>query len=93
MTNIKILSFIHPDCGPCKIMGPILRDLSKEYQQEVIFEYVNTKEEPEVAKAQGVRGVPTFMFFRGETKVAQVEGQVQYEVLKDLIGQQLHDNL
>ena len=49
-------------CRPCKIAGPILEDLAKEYQNDIYVYKVNTEEERELAAAFGIQSIPAFLF-------------------------------
>ena len=56
-----IIDFYADWCQPCKILSPILEDLSKEYP-EIDFYKVNTETEPELAMVFQVRSIPTLFF-------------------------------
>lgn len=50
-------------CAPCRMLDPILDELSKEYP-DVTFESVDIEEQPEVARQFAIRSVPTLMLFK-----------------------------
>lgn len=64
-----------PWCGPCRAMAPVLEDLAARYAGRVKVVKVNVDEEPAIASAFGVQGIPTLAVVRG-TKV--VDGQVGF---------------
>ena len=68
-----IVDFYADWCGPCKKIAPTLDELSKEYKGKIIIYKVNTDKEPELAKAFGIRSIPTILFIpqQGEPQTAQ----------------------
>ena len=52
-------------CGPCKMIGPSLEEISKEMQGKVKITKLNIDENPELAAQFGVRSIPTLMVFKG----------------------------
>ena len=69
-------------CGPCKMIGPSLEELAKEYGPRVKIAKINIDENPHAPSKFGVRSIPTLMVFKGgkvaSTKVgAAPKGQLQ----------------
>jgi thioredoxin 1 len=69
-------------CGPCKMIGPSLEELAKEYGSRVKIAKINIDENPHSPSKFGVRSIPTLMVFKGgkvaSTKVgAAPKGQLQ----------------
>jgi thioredoxin 1 len=69
-------------CGPCKMIGPSLEELAKEYGPRVKIAKINIDENPHSPSKFGVRSIPTLMVFKGgkvaSTKVgAAPKGQLQ----------------
>ncbi|MEH0165875.1 thioredoxin TrxA [Paucibacter sp. JuS9] len=52
-------------CGPCKMIAPILDDVSKDYQDKLQITKMNVDENREVPAKFGIRGIPTLMLFKG----------------------------
>jgi len=50
-------------CGPCKVIGPILEEISVERKELIKIMKLNIDENQEIAQKYGVRGIPTLMFF------------------------------
>ena len=60
-------------CGPCKMIGPILEELSNELSEKIIIAKHNIDEEPNTPTKFGVRGIPTMLLFKdGELKSTKV---------------------
>lgn len=56
-------------CGPCRMMTPIVDDLSAEYNGRAVIGKLNVDHNPEVPTDYNVRGIPTFLLFKnGELK-------------------------
>jgi len=56
-------------CGPCRMMTPIVDDLSAEYNGRAVIGKLNVDDNPEVPTEYNVRGIPTFLLFKnGELK-------------------------
>ncbi|WP_374546489.1 thioredoxin [Rhodoblastus sp.] len=61
-------------CGPCKMIGPSLEELAKDYSGKVKIAKVNVDENPGVAGKLGIRSIPTLMLFKGGKLAAQKVG-------------------
>ena len=59
-------------CGPCKMMLPILEEISDEYEGKVIIAKVNVDDEPELM--DGIRSIPTMRVFVKGKKVKEILG-------------------
>jgi thioredoxin len=58
-----IVDFYASWCGPCKVVGPILEELAKEYEGKINIYKVNTDEERQLSNDLGIQGIPAFFFF------------------------------
>ena len=76
-------------CGPCKMIAPIVDDLSEEYDGIVEFAKVDVDTNPSTAMAYGVRSIPTLLIFKGGEPVDQIVGAVPKGVLKKKIDSAL----
>ncbi|MBS3648702.1 thioredoxin [Pseudaminobacter sp. 19-2017] len=52
-------------CGPCKMIGPSLEEISTELEGRVKIAKLNIDENPELAARYGVRSIPTLLLFKG----------------------------
>lgn len=69
-----MVDFWAPWCGPCRMVAPIVEELSSEYDGRVKFVKLNTDENPRVASAYGIRSIPTLLVFKGGELVGQIVG-------------------
>ena len=51
-------------CGPCKALGPILENVSVEFEGKVVVKKVNIDENPEAPANFGIRSIPTMILFK-----------------------------
>lgn len=65
-------------CGPCKVTGPIITELSEE-MKDMRFVKVNVDENPELAQNYSVFSIPTFVIFKDGTPVNQFVGAMGKE--------------
>jgi len=57
-----IVDFYASWCGPCKIAGPILEEIAKEYKGKINVYKVDTQKDPEIAQVFRVQGIPAFLY-------------------------------
>ena len=85
-TDIVVVDFWAPWCGPCKGFAPIFEQASDEHS-DVKFVKVNTDEEPELAGHFGIRSIPTLIVFRERVIVFQQAGALSRGALDDVLTQ------
>ena len=85
-----VLDFWAPWCGPCKINGPTLEQISDEMADKITVAKINIDENPTTPTKFGVRGIPTMLVFKnGEaaaTKVGAVSKTAIVEWIEDSIA-------
>lgn len=69
-----IVDFWAEWCGPCKIMGPMLEQLSEAYEGSVSFYKSNVDAEPDFAKRFNVMSIPTLVMFKEGQKLGSIVG-------------------
>jgi thioredoxin 1 len=80
-----VVDFYADWCGPCKMVAPILGELSNEYAGKIKVYKVNTEKDPEVSKAFGVSSIPTLLFIPQTGKPVVVRGAQSRQALKSNI--------
>ncbi|MCJ8342144.1 MAG: thioredoxin [Cetobacterium sp.] len=84
--GLVLVDFWADWCGPCKMLGPILDELSTELELIKIAK-VNVDESGELAGEYGIRSIPTMIIFKDGQKVDQIVGLRQKSELKELLLQ------
>jgi thioredoxin len=85
-----IIDFYADWCGPCKMVAPILEELSNEYDGRIVIYKVNTDKEQEVASVFGIQSIPTFLFIPGNDGQPMMEpGAFPKHVFKEIIEEDL----
>lgn len=59
-----LLDFWAEWCGPCKMIGPTLEEISAEMADKLTVAKINIDENPQIPTKFGVRGIPTMMIFK-----------------------------
>jgi len=77
-----VVDFYADWCGPCKMIEPVIHQLSKEYEGKVKFVKVDTDANQELAAQFGIMSIPTVMFFAKGKVEDIVIGAVPQAVLK-----------
>ena len=76
-------------CGPCKMIAPILDEVSKDYDGRLQIAKLNVDENRDVPAKFGIRGIPTLMLFQGGELKATKVGALSKAQLTQFLDQQL----
>ena len=76
-------------CGPCRMVGPIVEELSGDFDGKVKFVKVNVDEANELASKYNVFSIPTLMIFNNGEVVAQQVGAASKDTYKNMIDKAL----
>ena len=76
-------------CGPCKMIAPILDEISEEYGEKVKIGKLNIDDNPGIPPKYGIRGIPTLMLFKDGNVEATKVGAVSKSQLTDFINNSL----
>ncbi len=78
--NVPVIIDFYADwCGPCKMVAPVLEELSKEYDGKVQIYKVDTESEQELAQVFGIRSIPSILFIPMEGKPQMSMGALPKE--------------
>ncbi len=72
-------------CGPCKMIGPALEELSNELSAKVKIVKINVDENPGTPAALGVRGIPALFLFKGGKVVSNKTGAAPKAAIQNWI--------
>jgi len=84
-----LIDFYADWCGPCKMVAPILEELSKEFDGKVNIYKVNTEVEQELAAAFGIQSIPSLLFCPKEGKPQMAMGALPKQAMTDAINEVL----
>ncbi|MDZ7660032.1 thioredoxin [Fodinibius sp.] len=84
-----LVDFYTDWCGPCKMMGPILKDLKKRMGDAINIIKVDAEKNADAAIKYNVRGVPTLILFKDGQILWQQSGVVQAKQLEQIINQKI----
>jgi thioredoxin 1 len=76
-------------CGPCKMIGPALEEISEELGDKVVIAKLNIDDHPDAPARYGVRGIPTMILFKGGEPTATKVGAAPKSQLKGWLEGQL----
>ncbi len=76
-------------CGPCRMVGPVVDELAKDYEGRAVIGKVNVDTNPEIATKFGIRNIPALLFFKNGEIVDKQVGAVPRSVLEDKLKAQL----
>ena len=76
-------------CGPCKMIGPALEELSGEYEGKVKIAKVNVDENPNSPAQLGVRGIPALFLFKDGQVISNKTGAAPKAALKGWIDESI----
>ncbi|MDQ7079839.1 MAG: thioredoxin [Paracoccaceae bacterium] len=80
-----IVDFWAEWCGPCRMIGPALEELSEEYEGKIKIAKVNVDENPNAPMTLGVRGIPALFMFKDGQVVSNKTGAAPKSVLQQWI--------
>jgi thioredoxin 1 len=78
-------------CGPCRMVGPVVEEIAKEYEGKAIVGKVNVDNNPGISMKFGIRNIPALLFFKGGEIVDKQIGAVPKSVLVDKLLKQMPD--
>jgi thioredoxin 1 len=74
--KLVLVDFWAEWCGPCRMVGPIVEELAKEYDGKAVIGKLNVDNNPNVSMEFGVRNIPTILFFKNGKVVDKQVGAV-----------------
>lgn len=84
-----IVDFWAPWCGPCKMVGPIIDELAKEYEGKIVVGKLNVDDNQETAGQYNVMSIPSVMIFKDGKPLKTIVGAQGKESYKKAISEVL----
>lgn len=85
-TRPCIIDFYADWCGPCKMVAPILEELSKEYEGKVDIYKVDTEKEQELSAVFGIRSIPSILFVPMDAQPQMAAGALPKHAFQQAIA-------
>ncbi|HKK75004.1 MAG TPA: thioredoxin [Saprospiraceae bacterium] len=84
-----IVDFYADWCGPCKMVAPILEELSEDYNEQLNIYKVDTEVEQELSQVFGIRSIPSILFIPKEGQPMMQPGALPKSAFKQVIEKEL----
>ena len=85
-----IIDFWAEWCGPCKMVAPVLEELSEEYKDQINIYKVDTEQEQELAAAFGIQSIPSLLFIPVDDKPQMAAGALPKDSFVKIIDEVLN---
>ena len=76
-------------CGPCRMVGPAVEEIAKEYEGKAIVGKVNVDHNPNISMQFGIRNIPALLYFKNGEVVDKQVGAVPKSILANKLEAQL----
>lgn len=84
-----IIDFYADWCGPCKMVAPVLEELSKEYEGKVDIYKIDTEKERELSAIFGIRSIPSILFVPKDSQPQMAAGALPKSAIEKAIEEVL----
>ena len=86
---LLLVDFWAPWCGPCRMMSPIIDQVSKEYIGKLVVGKVNVDENPNISGQFGISSIPTLILFKRGQAVKNIIGSVSKSRIDEMVKMHL----
>src|ERR1035437_560584 len=80
-----VIDFWAEWCGPCRMVGPVVEELAKEYEGKVVIGKMDVDANVDTPNEYGIRNIPTILFFKDRKLVDKQIGATQKAVLANKV--------
>ncbi len=80
-----VVDFYADWCGPCRMLGPVMEDISEELSDKAQFVKINVDDNPDLAREYGIMSIPCVMVFKGGELAGKNLGFVPKAAMKEFI--------
>ncbi len=87
--GLVLVDFWAEWCGPCRMVGPVLEELSKEYGGKVSIKKLNVDDNQNTARALSIQSIPTLLLYKDGQVVDKVIGALPKTQLKTFIDRHI----
>ena len=89
--SLTLVDFWAEWCGPCKMIGPALEEISEEMKNEIRITKLNIDENPLTPQKYGVKGIPTLLLFKNGEVISEKIGALPKAKIADWINENISD--
>ena len=85
--NKVVIDCWAPWCGPCRMVGPVIKELAKEMQGTFVFGKLNVDENQKTSMKHQIMSIPTLLIFKNGNLVDKLIGAMPKEILKQKLNE------
>ncbi len=79
--GVTVVDFWAEWCGPCRMIGPHIEEMAKDYEGRALIAKVNVDHNPEISMKYGIRSIPTVLYLKNGEIVDKQVGATSKQVL------------